>query len=51
MGENLLRREGGGDVLHWGLIPDHANGGGVSQTHFTVTIFHFSNHEGVYTWR
>ena len=39
----------GGPVLHGGLASDHAKGGGVSQTHFSAIIFHFSNHEGVYT--
>ena len=36
-------------VLHGGLISDHAKGGGVSQIHFSVIIFHYSNREGIYT--
>ena len=40
-----------GAVLHGGLISDYAYGGVVSQIHFSVIIFYFSNHEGIYTWR
>ena len=46
MGDSLL---GGGAALHGGLLSDHVKGGGVSQIHFSVIIFHFSSHEGIYT--
>ena len=38
-----------GAVRHGGLISDHANDGGVSQIHFSVIIFYFSNYEGICT--
>ena len=38
-----------GGCSAWGINYQIMLRGGVSQMHFSVIIFHFSNHEGIYT--